>query len=233
MTLTEQCQGTKALIEKRNAGQKAHANSEVFRQRATDLQGIRVGIAANLALVEVLKQHGTKLNKLPPVAAAKSAKEAYATALTADPLASSKEHAQFKRSIQKVSNDVAVVVREVLSSVERELPSSDETFLKQVEVLPQYKATVDEIRRRRQELLGGRSIHDRSPTELDALLSKREQLRELANSLLPEEFPQSVLDFYKVARRKDGAALDALTPEVRDWLAKRKLLQNVRLFMKD
>ena len=233
MTLTEQCNTTKARIEDRNARQKAHANSQVFRQRATDLQGIRGGIATNLALIEILKRHGITLTKVPPVAATNSAKAAYIAALDTDPPGSSKEHAQFKRAVQKVSTDLAAVVRDVLSSVERELPSSAENFLKQVEVLPEYKATVEEIRRRRQDLLGGRSIQDRSPGELDALLSKREQLRELANSLRPEEFPQAVLDFYKGARRKDGAALDALTPEVRDWLVTRKLLQNVRLFMKD
>jgi hypothetical protein len=233
MTLAERCCAIKIQIEKRNAKETAHANSKVFRERATALQDIRVAITANLALVEVLEQHGIKLNKLPSVVAAKSTKVTYSTALSSKPFDSGKEQGQFKRSVQKVSSDLATAVRDALSSIERELPSSDETFLKQVEVLPQYKATVDEIRKRRQELLGGRSIHDRSPSELESLLSKREQLRELASALLPDEFPQAVLEFYKGARRKEGAALDALTPEVRAWLSTRKLLQNVRLFIKD
>jgi hypothetical protein len=58
-------------------------------------------------------------------------------------------------------------------------------------------------------------------------------LRELANSLLPDEFPKEVLEFYKQARRKEGAALDLLTPDVRAWLSARQLMQNVRLFIKD
>jgi hypothetical protein len=174
-----------------------------------------------------------KLNRVPPVVTAKATKAQYLAALSTAPLDTGREHGQFRRAVQKVSDDLATGLREGLGSIQRELPSSDETFLRQVELLPQYKATVEEIRRRRQELLGGRSILDRTPSELDAMLFKREQLRELANSLLPEEFPKAVLEFYKWARRKDGAALDLLTPDVRDWLALRKLLQSVRLFIKD
>jgi hypothetical protein len=233
MTLTERCTATKIAIDNRNAKHTEHGNSKGLRERTTALQGIRGTITTNLALIEVLKRHGMKLNKVPPVVTAKSAKAQYLAALSTGPLDTGKEHGQFRRAVQKVSDDLATGLREGLGSIERELPSSDETFLRQVELLPQYKATVEEIRRRRQELLGGRSILDRTPSELDAMLSKREQLRELANSLQPEEFPKAVLEFYKWARRKEGAALDLLTPDVRDWLALRKLLQSVRLFIKD
>ena len=233
MTLAERCAATKIAIEKRNAKHAEHANSKGLRERTTTLQGIRGAITTNLALVEVLKQHGIKLNKVPSVATAKSTRAQYLSALATSPLETGKEHGLFRRAVQKLSDDLADALKEVLSSIERELPSSDETFLRQVEFLPQYKATVDEIRRRRHELLGGRKIHDRTPSELDAMLSKREQLRELADTLLPEEFPQAVLEFYKWARRKDGAALDLLTPEVRGWLNARQLLQNVRVFIKD
>jgi phytoene dehydrogenase-like protein len=233
MTLAERCTATKIAIDNRNAKHTEHGNSKGLRERTTVLQGIRGTITTNLALIEVLKRHGIKLNKVPPVATAKSTKAQYLATLATAPIETGKEHGQFRRSVQKVSDDLAAALRDALASIERELPSSDETFLRQVELLPQYKATVEEIRRRRQELLGGRSIHDRAPSELDDMLFKREQLRELANSLLPEEFPKAVLEFYKWARRKEGAALDLLTPEVREWLAPRKLLQNVRLFIKD
>ncbi|MBK9170708.1 MAG: hypothetical protein IPM24_25045 [Bryobacterales bacterium] len=233
MTLIERCTATKIAIEHRNAKQAEHTNSKGLRERATVLQGIRGSLIANLALVEVLRRHGVALTKMPPVATAKSSKAQYLATLSTVPLDTGKEHGQFRRAVQKMSDDLATAVRNILSSIERELPSSDETFLRQVELLPQYKATVDEIRRRRQELLGGRSIYDRTPTELDVVLSKREQLRELANSLLPDEFPKEVLEFYKQARRKEGAPLDLLTPDVRAWLSARQLMQNVRLFIKD
>ncbi|MFL6450919.1 MAG: hypothetical protein ACJ746_25055 [Bryobacteraceae bacterium] len=233
MGLAQRCSAIKLQIECRNTKQAAHANAEGFRERTTAFWQIRTSILADLALVEVLSRHGFKLNKAPSVTTAKSARQTYLAALASKPKESGQEQSQFRRAVQKIANDLRSSVQERLTSIERELPSSDEAFLRQVELLPQYKTTVEEIRRRRQELLGGRSIKERGPDELDSLLSKREQLRELADSLNPSEFPPAVLEFYRWARRKEGAKLEALTPEVREWLSSRNLLQSVRLYVQD
>jgi len=233
MTLADRCSALKLQIESRNAREAAHAKSEVFRQRATTLSQIRTSLLADLALVEVLGRHAFKLNKTPNVTTAKAARHTYLSALAAKPNESGQEQGNFNRAVQKVAKDLNAALHESLSSIERDLPSSDEAFLKQIESLPQYKTKVDEIRRRRQDLLGGRSIKERGPAELESLLLKREQLRELAGSLNPAEFPPAVLEFYKWARRKEAAKVEALTGEVREWLSTRNLLQSVRLYVKD
>jgi hypothetical protein len=233
MTLADRCSALKLQIESRNAREAAHAKAEVFRQRATTLSQIRTSMLADLALVEVLGRHAFKLNKTPNVTTAKAARQTYLSALAAKPNESGQEQGNFNRAVQKIAKDLNAGLHESLSSIERDLPSSDEAFLKQIESLPQYKTKVDEIRRRRQDLLGGRSIKERGPAELESLLLKREQLRELAGSLNPAEFPPAVLEFYKWARRKEGAKVEALTVEVREWLSTRNLLQSVRLYVKD
>ncbi len=74
---------------------------------------------------------------------------------------------------------------------------------------------------------------DKSMTadNLEQFLESRNALRALADQLNPDEFPKEVLEFFK-AERQGGAPLDKFTSPVREWLAEKDQLKNVRVVIK-
>jgi hypothetical protein len=69
-----------------------------------------------------------------------------------------------------------------------------------------------------------------SADALKEFLNRREALKKLADDLKPDEFPEDVLAFFR-AGRHGGAPLDKLTVPVKQWLADRDLLKNVRVIV--
>lgn len=64
---------------------------------------------------------------------------------------------------------------------------------------------------------------------LATYLKKSDALHALAERLKPVNFPKEVLDFFKAAQHR--APLEKFTEIVRDWLAARNHLNNIRLYI--
>jgi hypothetical protein len=77
--------------------------------------------------------------------------------LAANPNEIGSDYGLLKRALGGVTKEVLGVVDKVLDAVERDLPSVDEAFLKQVELVPGYQSKVLSIRQQRQAFLQGRT----------------------------------------------------------------------------
>jgi hypothetical protein len=229
MTIVERCNQLRQDIEGRNVLRKAHSEAAVYRIRSGELREISGTLRNEFARIAVLQKLHIPISKLPVTGTAERALGELRTAIVSNPSESGKDYQRFKRSLDKVAKDSGSAIDTALESVKRDIPSIDESFLKQVELVPGYAQRVEGIRRERSALQMGTDLRSKTASELEAFLNKRDELRRLADELDPNEFPKEVLEFFKAARRPGGAPLERLTDEVREWLGQRDQLKNVRV----
>jgi hypothetical protein len=227
MKVLERCANVRGQILRRNDLRRAHRDAEAFRERAGELQVSRQALADAFARVLVLRAKGVAVLKLPSPTAALTILGECQTKLSENPVESGRDYGRLKRSLDKLGKDLLAVAEKAIDNLRRDLPSVDEAFLKQVESIPTYAASVARIREQRDALLTG-SDPGSSVAALEQFLDRRDALRTLADDLKPNDFPDEVLDFFK-AGRHGGAPLEKLTATVRQWLADRELLKNVRV----
>jgi hypothetical protein len=227
MTLLDRCANIRSQISRRNELRRAHKDAEAFRERAVELQGARDTVTGALARVVVLRTKGVTVGALPSASTALTVLGECQAKLAEAPTESGRDYGRLKRSVDKLGKEIYGVAADAIKSVQRDLPTIEEAFLKQVEGVPGYSNRVAAIRQQRDAILNG-SDPNVSAEALAQFLDRREALRKLADELTPEEFPTEVLEFFK-AGRHGGAPLEKLTTTVRQWLADRDLLKNVRV----
>jgi phage-related minor tail protein len=229
MTLQERCRDVGIEIEHRNKLRRDEKEADAFRQRLQDLRSIREDVTLQLEKVKTLRSKDVSVVETGSQSAALAVLKEWEKNFIADPTETIKDYSRLKRSFDKVRKDVTQAVQTALDGVDRDLPTIDESFLRQVEAIPSYAAQVTRIRERR-DVLKGKDVHSMTANELEQFLGRRDDLRKLADLLNPKEFPKDVLDFFKAARR-GGASLDQFTASVQKWLADRSQLKNVRIIV--
>jgi hypothetical protein len=229
MSFLDRCKTLRERIEKHESLRRAHKDAEAFRDRATALEEIHRELESTMRRVEVLRVKGFQVMRLPDPTAAVALGDEYARELANGSTEVGKEYGRFKRSVEKVTRDVVAVVAKALEAVKRDLPTIEEAFLKQVELIPAYAEQVARIRRERDVLFARAEPAGMSSDDLATFLDRRDDLRKLADQLSPTEFPKDVLDFFRAARQQDGAPLEKFTETVRVWLHERDQLKNVRV----
>lgn len=232
MTLPERCRNLRAQIDQRNELRRAHHEAKAFRERTSELLGIRTQISSELAKLLVLKKKSVTIGKTPAVTGALGLLEECKRGLEVNPTESGKDFGLLKRSVDKVRKGLETTVGSGLESVNRDLPSIEESFLKLVELIPGYLTRVARIREGRDRLHRGTNLESMSAEELEEFLNRRDALKELADQLNPAEFPKEVLEFFKAARR-GGAPLEKFTSSVQEWLSQRGLLTSVRVVIQN
>jgi hypothetical protein len=232
VTLPERCRNVRAQIDRRNELRRAHHDAKAFRERTSEFLEIRGAVSLELAKAQVLKKKTVAVGKPPVVATALGLLNDCKSGLETNPTETSKDFGPLKRSLEKVRRDLSSAVEKALESVNRALPSIDESFLKLVELIPGYAMRVARIREERDRLHRGTDLKSKTPEELEQFLDRRDALRELADQLDPTEFPEDVLEFFKAARR-GGAPLEKFTDSVQKWLSQRGLLKSVRVVIQN
>lgn len=230
MTVLERCKNLRERITQRDVLRRADKEAETFRARVAELRPVRVQLSRDLERLEVLQRKGVAIIKPAlPTTALKVLKECEAS-LKANPNESGRDFGRLKRSIEKVGDELSATTNKALDLVTGDLPTIEENFLKQVELIPSRKDQVAKIREKRDALFKGKGLDLRSKTaqDLEQFLERRNELRALADELSPEEFPKDVLEFFK-AVRQGGAPLEKLTDSVRAWLAARNQLKDLRI----
>jgi hypothetical protein len=230
MTLLEHCRTVRFQIESRNALRVAHKEAEAFRNRAEELKQARDQIAAELERLIVLRDKGVAVVKPPIPSTARENLSEFSNRLATDTPDTGKDFGRLKRAVDKVAKEVAAAKSKALESVSRDLPAIEESFLRQVEQIPGYVEQVANIRQRRDALLRNLDLQSMNAQSLADFLGKRDQLRDLADHLKPDEFPKEVLEFFR-ATRQGGAPLEKFTSVVSEWLEQRGQLKNVRVTM--
>jgi hypothetical protein len=232
MTLPERCRNLRAQIDERNELRRAHHEAKAFRERTTELLGIRTQVSSELAKLLVLKKKSVMIGKVPAITGALGPLEECKRGLAANPTESGRDFGLLKRSVDKVRKGLESAIESGLESVNRDLPSIEESFLKLVELIPGYLTRVARIREERDRLHRGTNLQSMSAQELEEFLDRRDALKEVADQLNPAEFPKEVLEFFKAARR-GGAPLEKFTSSVQEWLLRRGLLTSVRVVIQN
>ncbi len=227
MTVLDRCTTVRRQIQALNILKLAYKNAETFRERATELKDLREGLDDGVARLEVLKARDL-LPRVPSPAKATAVVARCRGGLAANPTEIGADYGLLKRALGGLTTEVLGVVDKVLEAVQRDLPSVDEAFLKQVELVPGYQGKVLSIRQQRQTFLQGTDPR-RSAEALAQFLDRRTELRSLADDLKPSQFPAEILDFFKAGRQGQGAPLEKFTDSVQQWLKERDLLKNVRV----
>jgi Asp-tRNA(Asn)/Glu-tRNA(Gln) amidotransferase C subunit len=178
----------------------------------------------------VLRDKGVAVVKPPIPSTARENLSEFSNRLATDTPDTGKEFGRLKRAVDKVAKEVTNAKSKALESVSRDLPAIEESFLRQVEQIPGYVEQVANIRQRRDALLRNLDLQSMNAQSLADFLDKRDQLRDLADHLKPDEFPKEVLEFFR-ATRQGGATLEKFTSVVSEWLEQRGQLKNVRVTM--
>lgn len=228
MTLPERCCNIRAQIDERNKIRAAHQEADAFRVQLNHLRPVRVEIASELAKLKVFKKRSMLVIEPPAPTTAQNILSECKTRLENNPNEIGKNFGLLKRSLNKVRNDVFKARDKALEAVSRALPNIEESFLKQVEVIPTYKARVEQIRQHRDRLQQGTNPSAMTAQQLEHFLDNRDSLRQQAEALRPEEFPKEVLEFYRAARR-GGIPLEKFSSTLKEWLSQRDQLRNVRV----
>lgn len=228
MTVLDRCTTVRAQIQARNTLKLAYKNAETFRERASELKELREGLDDGVARLEVLKARDLLPRIVPSPTKATAVLSRCQDGLTANPNEIGADYGLLKRALGGLTKEVLGVVEKVLEAVQRDLPTVDEAFLKQVELVPGYQGKVLSIRQQRQTFLQGTDPR-RSAEALAQFLDRRTELRSLADDLEPSQFPMDVLEFFKAGRQGQGAPLERFTDGVQLWLKERGLLKNVRV----
>jgi hypothetical protein len=241
MAILERAQQLRERLAQYDDFKKATRSASKFTERSQDVHEIRARLASAVYRAAVLSSNAATLGaaELSPLRRMPSALKALEGLVVLmhkldEAPASANEgndYATFRRRFEKCAADATDAVTKALEAVRQAVPSVDEAFLKQVETVPSYEARVRDIRAKRDELLAGIDVIQADPTALQLFLDRRAALRTLTDTLSPADFPESVIAFFRSARRGAGANLDALTDEVREWLKQRDLLKKLRIFL--
>ena len=232
MTLPERCRNLRAQIDQRNELRRAHHEAKAFRERISELIGLRTQVSSDLERLLVLKKKSVAIGKLPTVTGALELLEACSRVLAGDPTESGRDFGLLKRSLDKMRKGLESATESGLQCVNRDLPSIEESFLKLVELIPGYLPRVARIREERDRLHRGTDLESMNAQELGEFLDRRDALKELADQLNPAEFPKDVLEFFKAARR-GGAPLEKFTASVQTWLSQQGLLTSIRIVIQN
>jgi hypothetical protein len=228
MTLPERCRNVRAQISDRNRLKAAHQEADAFRMQLNAINPARTEIAAELTKLLVFKKRAILANKPPAPAVAQAILAECKQGLAASPNEIGKDFGKLKRALEKVRKDLVNARDKALEAISRTLPNIEESYLKQVEVIPGYQARVNRIRQERDRLHLGTTPSSMTAMQLEHFLDERDSLRQHAEELKPEEFPKEVLDFFSAARR-GGIPIEKFTSSLKEWLSQRGQLKNVRV----
>lgn len=228
MELLDRCRELRGQIGRREALLQEASRAEKFNVRAQQMRDAVQELQAVMMRLEVLHRHRVSLGSIRSPTAAVQRLRSYGEKLQQAPDDSGNDHGHVKRAFDAINKALAAAADDAINNVLAQLPAIDETFLRQVEGNPVYAKKVDEIRLARKQLL----VESKQLTadNLDAFLRRREELSRLADGLKPSEFPAEVLEFFKAARH--GAPIEKFTDVVRQWLADRNQLTNIRIYLK-
>ena len=106
-------------------------------------------------------------------------------------------------------------------------PSTNNEILNLLDKVSAFKRTVQRIRSLDLQIRESNSI-PQSSEDFDKVDGLIEELKQCWEGLNSDEVPEAVLRFLRVAAN-EGATLGLLTPEVKDWLTKHRLIDSLRI----
>lgn len=128
---------------------------------------------------------------------------------------------QLQNSLKEQLNQSWLVYRS------QKMPSTNNEILNLLDKVSAFKPTVQSIRNLDRKIQESNSI-PKSSEDFERVDRLIEQLKQCWEGLNSDEVPEAVLRFLRVAAN-EGASLGLLTPEVKDWLTKNRLIDSLRI----
>ena len=209
--------------------------SEQFHTRAKQLTDVAERIARARQAVDRLTDAGVEVSFEPSEGAAYAAKaKALRAALQADPAAINNPPFDLKYEFADRLTGIATAADQAMREawtgyVAKRAAFGSEDVLTALAAVPQFRASVAKIRRSRTEIS---ALGNGLPTDPNAAVARIGALVEEHDAawseLSADDIPPSVISFIRTAAGQ-GAPLEALTAEVKTWLAGRGLLAAFRI----
>jgi len=209
--------------------------SEQFHTRAKQLTEVAERITRVRQALDRLTNAGVDVRFEPSDGAAYAAKaKALRTALQAEPAVINNPPFDLKYEFADRLTGIATAadnaMREAwIGYVAKRAAFGSEDVLTALAAVPQFRTSVAKIRRCRTEIS---SLRNGVPTDPNAVVERIDALVEEHDAawseLSADDIPPSVISFIRAAAGQ-GAPVEALTAEVKNWLAGRGLLATFRI----
>lgn len=229
MTVLERCAEVRERLERHTQLKLAIKNAKVFRARADEVRDAANALEVAQKKWRILSESGVSIEPMPDGEALLALVSEFLEKPDQADADAGKDYGRVKQALGRYSKGLSETVGKALSALTKSAPSVDEAFLRRVEAIPKYAATVAKIRQERQTLLAGMTPTEMSPEVLQRFMERRETFRQLLGTLNVEEFPKDVLDFFAAARRDAGAPYAKFTSTVVSWLETQGMIDHVRI----
>lgn len=224
MTVIARCRELRAAIEAFGEARKAEAEAQALAQLSTSVATECDLLRDSVEKTRVLQEEG--LPRPDPVNTQNLRKlfgeirSSVTTTKKRPPQA-----AQFLRALKKVAEDAKSGVKNRITLSLKETRNSDSTALRQYEQVAGFTEEAQLLRALLQTPL--EHVLSMPANELRNYLHRYTAVRA---KLPTEEWPAEVQTFLREANR-GGAQLKLFTEGVREWLARKKLLESVRVII--
>lgn len=217
-------------LSRRDRLKSEAAAAAKYIERCKEVRSLRERLLDAGARLGVLRAHRVEIGQLRDTAPVVRSLRTYLAKLIESAAESGRDHGVAKKVLDGYVQQLERAAKNSLDSVISDLPSVNESFLRQVEQNPTYTRQVAAIRAARDQLRREAEAASSGSKQLESFLGRLDELRRLTDQLKPDDFPQEVLDFFKAARH-GGAVLEKFTDTVRDWLQRRGELDRVRVII--
>ncbi|MBD1882828.1 Smr/MutS family protein [Microcoleus vaginatus] len=231
--LLEKCQQLSQLSQKRINLQRYASNREGFKSRQEQIDRAVTAILPLVQYLRAFRQRGITNVDL-------SQKADNLLKFIANVEAKFQEYPEWiidnenfnKNNFDSKVKDLQTALGKQLSEAwlvyrSQKMPTTNNEILNLLDRVSAFKPTVQRIRKLDWEIQQSNSIPQSSEDfeRVDRLI---EQLKQCWEGLNSDEVPEAVLRFVKEAAN-EGASLGLLTPEVKDWLTKHRLIDSFRI----
>ncbi len=133
----------------------------------------------------------------------------------------------FDQGIKNITNNLNRKLKNSWQNyLKQKMPTTNQEILNLLEKITSFKDTISQIKRLRE--LIEKIEYPQKKEEFDLIDNYVKIIREKWNSLESDEIPDSIIIFLKAASNQ-GATLNLLTEEVKDWIIKHGLDNSIRI----
>ena len=229
MTLLQQCRAVGSLLGKLEEMRQERALADRLNERAKELNEVVSPFVDAMSTFNALCDAGiVSHSKMPDSSKAANRVADLRRVLAENPqdITKGRDFSQLRQSVSKLAEKCGELSAEAWKGHVNELaPKVETSVLNQFRDLPQYKNTITRI----DGLVAAlRGTERKPPPDADTLRSIQEKWEELRECLaqLPVTEDPEVQAFLNAAISAEGAELDLLTPNVREYLEQHEMLKD-------
>jgi hypothetical protein len=233
-SILEQCGEVSTRIDALEQREKLQAQAEVIEAHRRELESIKKLLVVVLGRAKTLLEDGClPADSMPEVGSMRELIAAVRVRLASNPagLASGRDYKKLLTQLEGLHEKTDATVTEVWAARRDHADPVDARLLERLQHVPGQAATVARIRALLVQL---REIGKYPPGDAASLATFDAVAEELGSTWSGleslGELPEAVVEFFRLARRPEGAPESLWTDEVRTWLEQHDMLGSVRVY---